>query len=50
MLEAGILKAATDFVKLNELSLKKEKTQQMLDEKMDRWMYLEELKAKIDAQ
>lgn len=30
--------------------LQKEKTQQMLDEKMDRWMYLEDLKAKIDSQ
>lgn len=49
-LEAGILKAARDFVKLNELTAEKEKTQDMLDEKMDRWMYLEELKAKIDAQ
>ena len=49
-LEADILKAATNFVKLNELTGEKEKTQQMLDEKMDRWMYLEDLKAKIDAQ
>lgn len=48
-LEADILKAATDFVKLNELTLEKEKTQQLLDEKMDRWMYLEDLKVKIDA-
>ena len=49
-LEADILKAATNFVKLNELTDEKEKTQQMLDEKMDRWMYLEDLKAKIDSQ
>ncbi len=49
-LEADILKAATNFVKLNELTAEKEKTQQMLDEKMDRWMYLEDLKARIDAQ
>ncbi len=50
MLESKILKSATDFVKLNEYTAEKEKTQQMLDEKMDRWMYLEDLKAKIDAQ
>lgn len=49
-LEADILKAATDFVKLNELTAEKEKTQQQLDEKMNRWMYLEDLKARIDAQ
>ncbi len=49
-LEADILKAATNFVKLNELTAEKEKTQQMLDDKMDRWMYLEDLKARIDAQ
>lgn len=49
-LEADILKAATNFVKLNELTAEKEKTQQMLDEKMDRWMYLEDLKARIDTQ
>ena len=49
-IEADILKAATNFVKLNELTGEKEKTQQMLDEKMDRWMYLEDLKAKIDSQ
>lgn len=49
-LEAKILKAATDFVKLNELTAEKEKAQQQLEEKMDRWMYLEDLKAKIDAQ
>ena len=49
-LEADILKAATNFVKLNELTTEKEKTQQMLDDNMDRWMYLEDLKAKIDAQ
>lgn len=49
-LEAGILKAATNFVKLNELTAEKEKTQMQLEEKMDRWMYLEDLKAKIEEQ
>lgn len=45
--EAEILKYSRDFVKLNELSKQKEELQQLLDEKMDRWMYLEELVAKI---
>ena len=49
-LEAGILKAATDFVKLNELTKEKEETEKLLEEKMDRWEYLEDLKARIDAQ
>ena len=42
-----MLKAANDFVKLGELSLKKEELSQKLDYKMDRWMYLEELAADI---
>lgn len=49
-LEKQILGAATDFVKLNELTKEKELAEQKLEEKMDRWMYLEELKARIDAQ
>ena len=38
-----MLKAANDFVKLGELSAKKEELQKELEHKMDRWMYLEEL-------
>ncbi len=49
-LEQQIVKAATNFVKLNELTKEKEATEQKLEEKMDRWMYLEDLKARIDAQ
>lgn len=49
-LEQQIMKAATDFVKLNELTKEKEQMEERLEEKMDRWMYLEELKARIDAQ
>lgn len=49
-LEQQILKAATDFVKLNELTEEKERTELLLEEKMERWMYLEDLKVKIDAQ
>lgn len=49
-LEKQILAAATDFVRLNQLTGEKELKEHQLEEKMDRWMYLEELKAKIDAQ
>ena len=49
-LEQDILKSARDFVKLNQLTKEKEETESALEEKMDRWMYLEDLKAKIDAQ
>ena len=49
-LEKEILLAATDFVKLGRLAGEKEEAERLLEEKMDRWMYLEELKAKIDAQ
>lgn len=41
------IEAAThDYVKLNELVAKKDELTKSLDEKMDRWMYLEELVAK----
>lgn len=40
---------SSDFVKLNELSSEKEKAEQKLEEKMDRWMYLEDLAARIEA-
>lgn len=49
-LEQQIIKAATDFVKLNQLTQEKQQAEQLLEEKMDRWMYLEDLKAQIDAQ
>lgn len=49
-LEGQILAAARDFVRLNELTKEKELLQKQLEEKMDRWMYLEELKGRIDAQ
>ena len=49
-LEAGILKAATDFVKLNELTKEKEETEKLLEEKMERWEYLEELAERIAEQ
>lgn len=49
-LEAEILTVSTDFVKLSKLMEEKTQAEQLLEEKMDRWMYLEDLKAQIDAQ
>ncbi len=49
-LEKQILLSATDFVKLNRLTQEKQEAEELLEEKMDRWMYLEDLKAQIDAQ
>lgn len=46
-LDEEILKAASNFVKLNELSQKKEELQNILSEKMERWIYLEELNEQI---
>lgn len=46
-IEGDILKNSSNFVKLNELTKEKEETQKLLDEKMDRWMYLEELAAQF---
>ncbi len=40
-------KFSSDFVKLNELTAEKTETENLLEEKMDRWAYLEELAAKI---
>ncbi len=48
ILEDDILRNARDFAKLNELTAEKERTEQLLEEKMDRWMYLEDLAARIE--
>ena len=48
ILEGDILRNARDFAKLNELTAEKERTEQLLEEKMDRWMYLEDLAARIE--
>ncbi|WP_329602310.1 ABC-F family ATP-binding cassette domain-containing protein [Blautia liquoris] len=48
--EDQIQNAATDFVKLNELSEKKEKLEKELEEKTERWIYLTDLDEKIKAQ
>lgn len=49
-IDADMLKNATNSMKLTELSEEKEKTQALLDEKMERWMYLTELAEKIENQ
>lgn len=49
-LELEMEKFSTDFIKLNELVNDKEKTENLLEEKMDRWMYLEDLNKKIEEQ
>ena len=49
-LEGKIIQSATDFIRLNELIKEKEDTEHLLEDKMERWMYLEELKTRIDQQ
>ena len=49
-LEEQISKCATDFIKLNELMQEKEKTEAKLSDKMERWVYLNDLAEKIEAQ
>ena len=46
-IEADIVKFSRDFVKLNELTKEKEHLSETLNEKMDRWMYLEDLAERI---
>lgn len=48
--EKAILSAATDFVKLSELTEKKDQLEHQLEEKMDRWVYLNDLAEQIEAQ
>lgn len=43
-------KKSSDFVKLNELTKEQEEKQNLLEEKMERWMYLEDLNARIQEQ
>ena len=49
-LDDEIMKNATNSGKLNELTKQKEETEALLEEKMDRWVYLNDLAEKIDAQ
>ena len=41
---------ATNSVKLNELTKEKTEAEALLEEKMDRWVYLNDLAEKIEAQ
>ena len=47
-IDGDYLKFSKDFVKLNELAKLKEETEKLLEEKMERWMYLEEKAARIE--
>ncbi len=49
-LSSAIDKAGSDFERLQELLQKKSETQAALNDKMERWVYLNELAAKIEAQ
>lgn len=48
-LDGEIIKAAHDFVRLNELTKEQEEIKIKLEEKMDRWMYLEDLAQRINV-
>lgn len=49
-LDPAIEKAATDYTKLNELMTQKEAFEKALEEKMERWVYLNDLADQIDAE
>lgn len=49
-LDEEIMKNATNSGKLNELTAEKEEADALLEEKMDRWVYLNDLAEKIAAQ
>lgn len=49
-IEAEILANATNSAKLSELMAEKESAEQFLEEKMDRWVYLNDLAEKIAEQ
>ena len=49
-LDKEMIAHASQYSRLTELTKEKEEAQSLLDEKMERWMYLTELKEKIDTQ
>lgn len=49
-LDNEMMANATNSLKLSELTAEKEETERKLDEKMDRWVYLNDLAEKIEAQ
>ena len=46
--ETAITKATTDYTKLNELLKQKEEMEKSLEEKMERWVYLNDLAEQIE--
>lgn len=49
-LDAQIAVSATDYGKLNQLMTEKAEKEAQLEEKMDRWVYLNDLAEQIEAQ
>ena len=49
-LDGEMMANATNSMKLSELTAEKEKTEKELEEKMDRWVYLNDLAERIEAQ
>ena len=49
-LDADMMKYATNSVKLSEIALMKEEIEQKLEEKMERWVYLNDLAERIEEQ
>ncbi|MDR3728217.1 MAG: ABC transporter C-terminal domain-containing protein, partial [Oscillospiraceae bacterium] len=43
-------RCGSDYVRLQELQAQQEELQKLLDEKMDRWVYLNDLAERIAAQ
>lgn len=48
--DTKIAEASTDFIKLDELMKKKEGLEKELEQKMERWIYLNELAQEIEAE
>lgn len=48
-IESSIPNFSSDFIKLQELTQRKAEVEQKLEEKMDRWIYLEDLAGRIAA-
>ena len=49
-LDADMMKYATNSVKLSEITAEKEEIEQKLEEKMERWVYLNDLAERIEEQ
>ena len=49
-IDAEIARNASDFVKLTELAALKEETERALSEAEERWLYLNDLAERIEAQ